>query len=123
MLDAKTFAPSYLAGTVAPWAEALSDTATLIGSSTELVRPSGRYFKDDLVEWVASVQKLGVIQCAMELTVGGQVKYAVIVQELQHVGAGLWSRHCMSIVNSDLLQSTLPFVEEDGLYRPVYVGI
>lgn len=59
----------------------------------------------------------------MQLTVGCQVKFAVLVEELQHVGAGVWSRHCMSIVNSDLLQSTLPFVEEDGMYRPVYVGI
>ena len=29
----------------------------------------------------------------------------------------------MSIMNSDLLQNTFPFVEEDGMYRPVYVGI
>ena len=124
VLDAKTFAPTYLAGTVASWAEALSDTATLTGSSMELVGPSGKYFKKDLVEWVAGgVQKLGVIKCAMQLTVGCQVKFAVLVEELQHVGAGVWSRHCMSIVNSDLLQSTLPFVEEDGMYRPVYVGI
>jgi hypothetical protein len=129
-LDANTFTPTYLAGSVAKWAgEDLTDMgpwgfAKLVGSSTELVAPRGRFYKNDLVEWVAgNLQKLGRIQCSIEVDANGLRKFAVIVDELQHVRAGLWTCIHVSIVDSSMLRGTHPFVEEDGLFRPLYVGV
>lgn len=49
--------------------------------------------------------------------------HAAILDQLAHEAGGVWKRTDTAIVNAALLDCALPYVEEDGYVRPVYVVV
>ena len=49
--------------------------------------------------------------------------FAAVVDELKHTGAGVWASPHRVVVNAMLLVATPPFVQEDGVVRPLYIGV
>ena len=49
--------------------------------------------------------------------------FAAVVDELRHTGAGVWASSHRVVVNATLLLATIPFVQEDGVVRPLYIGV
>ncbi len=52
---------------------------------------------------------------------GNCTVHAAVIDQLTHSMAGLWTRSGIAIVNAPLLECALPYVEEGGHVRPVYV--
>jgi hypothetical protein len=127
--DTQTFAERFLAGTITSWEGQTLDLGTwgladLLNSSTELVVPFGRCYRGDLVVWIAeNVQRIGLAQCFLQVTAACGSRYLALVHELTHVRSGAWSYTQMTIVDSGLLFSTVPFVTEDDFVVPLYVNL
>lgn len=126
-LDVNTFAPFLLADAVATWDQDFVvqietiGSAKIVKSSTGLAGPHYRYSKGDLVEWRG--KRLGFCLCFFEMHLRcGEQLFATIVDELKHVRAGVWASSHTAVVNATLLMATVPFVQEDGVVRPLYVG-
>ena len=123
-----TFAPFLLVGGVATWGgDFVVDLdvvglCKIVGSSPGLAGPYGRYSKGDLVEWRG--KRLGFCLCFFEVQVAcGARLFAAVVDELRHTGAGVWASSHRVVVNATLLLATIPFVQEDGVVRPLYIGV
>ncbi len=129
--DSKSFDHTFLAGSIAVWKEMFVVEIDVVGmanisaSSSELVGVPGRYFKGDLVEWRAgAARRLGFCLCFFEMLLANGTKlWAAIIDEVQHSGHGVWRHLQRVIVNAALLWEAVPFVQEDGFVRPLYVGI
>jgi hypothetical protein len=129
--DSKSFEHTSLAGSIAVWKEMLLveidgvGMANISASSSELVGVLGRYFKGDLVEWRAgAARRLGFCLCFFEMLLANGTKlWAAIIDEVQHSGHGVWMHLQRVIVNAALLWEAVPFVQEDGFVRPLYVGM
>ena len=126
--EPRTYQETQLAGTIASWNDySIVDMgplgiATIIGSSTELVGPFGRYFKGDLLQWsFGGRTRLGLAECFVEVDVGHSQRCVAILEELGHKQSGVWGPLHTSIVCSSLLVAAIPFVSEDNYVRPVYV--
>lgn len=129
--DGKTFQHTYLASNVKQWDEEtlvdLGDCgiARITSSSTELVGTLGRYFKNDLLEWqIAGDRRLGLCQAFLHMQLANGDVWAAIVDELQHVGHGVWKTvHTNTVVNASLFVAAVPFVREGEFVRPLYVVV
>jgi hypothetical protein len=128
-VDGKSFAHTFLAGSIAMWKDGLSveidgvGRATVTASSSELAGVLGRFFKSDLVEWrAAGERRLGFCMCFFEMHLANGTKlWAAIIDELQHSGHGVWRHFQRVIVNVALFVEAVTFVQEDGFVRPLYV--
>ncbi len=49
--------------------------------------------------------------------------FAAVVDELRHASARVWASAHRVVVNATLLLATIPFVQEDGGVRPLYIGV
>ena len=99
--------------------------ARITSSSTELVGTLGRYFKSDLLEWqIAGDRRLGLCQAFLHMQLANGDVWAAIVDELQHVGHGVWKTvHTNTVVNASLFVAAVPFVREGEFVRPLYVVV
>jgi hypothetical protein len=130
-VDGKSFAHTFLAGSIAMWnADFFVEIdnvgiANISASSSELVGVLGRYFKGDLVEWNSTGERrLGVCLCFFEMKLANGTRlWAAIIDEVHHSGHGVWRHLQRVIVNASLFVEAVTFVQEDGFIRPLYVGL
>ena len=58
----------------------------------------------------------------VQVACGGRL-FAAVVDELRHTSAGVWASSNRAVVNATLLLAKIPFVREDGVVRPLYIGV
>ena len=125
--DPTTFQMYVLAGSAVAWGDDAGvdfgepwGRAYVIASSTEIVTTVGRFFRNDLVEW--HDKQIGFCKAFFHMRMAGNYTiHAAVIEQLTHSMAGLWTRSGIAIVNAALLECALPYVEEAGYVRPVYV--
>ncbi len=116
-----------LAGNAARWGnDVVADLgelwgrAVVISSSTQIAATIGRSLRNDLVEW--HDKRIGFCKVFFQMRLARNCTlYAAVIDELTHSKGGLWTCSGMAIVNAALLECALPYVEERGYVRPVYM--